>query len=58
MQLIYRRTPMQKCDFNKLAKQLYGNHTLTQMFTCKFAEYLQNNFFKENLWATASKKEE
>ena len=23
MQQIYRRTPMQKCDFNKLASQLY-----------------------------------
>ena len=23
MQKIYRRTPMQKCDFNKVAKQLY-----------------------------------
>ena len=23
MQQIYRRTPMQKCDFNKVAKQLY-----------------------------------
>ena len=23
MQLIYRRTPMPKCDFNKVAKKLY-----------------------------------
>ena len=23
MQQIYRRTPMPKCDFNKVAKQLY-----------------------------------
>ena len=23
MQHIYRRTPMPKCDFNKVAKQLY-----------------------------------
>ena len=23
MQQIYRRTPMQKCDFNKVLKQLY-----------------------------------
>ena len=23
MQQIYRRTPMSKCDFNKVAKQLY-----------------------------------
>ena len=25
MQQIYRRTPMRKCDFNKVAKQLYWN---------------------------------
>ena len=25
MQHIYRRTPMRKCDFNKVAKQLYWN---------------------------------
>ena len=28
MQQIYRRTPMPKCDFNKVALQLYWNHTL------------------------------
>ena len=28
MQQIYIRTPMPKCDFNKVAKQLYQNHTL------------------------------
>ena len=27
MQQIYRRTSMPKCDFNKVAKQLYCNHT-------------------------------
>ena len=27
MQQIYIRTPMPKCDFNKVAKQLYQNHT-------------------------------
>ena len=27
MQRIYRRTPMPKYDFNKVAKQLYWNHT-------------------------------
>ena len=27
IQQIYRRTPMPKCDFNKVAKQLYWNHT-------------------------------
>ena len=29
MQQIYSRTPMPKCDFNKVAKQLYWNHTST-----------------------------
>ena len=27
MQQIYRRTPRPKCDFNKVALQLYWNHT-------------------------------
>ena len=31
----YRRTPMGKCDFNKVAKQFYWSHTLTWMFYCK-----------------------
>ena len=31
MQQIYR-TPMPKCNFNKVAKQLYSNHTLAWMF--------------------------
>ena len=29
MQQMYRRTPMPKCDFNKVAKQLYWNRTST-----------------------------
>ena len=33
MQQIYRRAPMPKCDFNKVA------------FSCKFAAYFQNTFF-------------
>ena len=37
MQQIYRRTPMPKCDSNKVAKQLYWNHTSEWMFSCKFA---------------------
>ena len=28
MQQVYMRTPMSKCDFNKVAKLLYLNHTL------------------------------
>ena len=27
MQQIYRGTPMPKCDFNKVEKELYRNHT-------------------------------
>ena len=42
MQQIYRRTPMPKCDFNKIALQLYWNHTLALVFSCKFAVYFQN----------------
>ena len=45
MQRIYRRTPMPKCDFNKVAKQLYGNHSSKWVFSCNFAIYFQNTFF-------------
>ena len=44
MQQIYRRTPMPKCDFNKVAKQLYRNHTSAWVFPYKFAAYFQNTF--------------
>ena len=42
MQKIYRRTPMPKCDSNKVAKQLYRNRTLAWVFSCKLAAYFQN----------------
>ena len=45
MRQIYRRTLMPKCDFNKFAKQLYWNHTLALVFTCRFAAYFPNRFF-------------
>ena len=35
------RTPMPKCDFNKVALQFYWNSTLPWVFSCKFAGYLQ-----------------
>ena len=54
MQQIYRGTLMQKCDFNEVAKQLYWNRTSAWVFSCKFAAYFQNTFFKEHLWAAAS----
>ena len=37
MQQIYRRTPMPMCDFNKVAMQLYWNHTSVWVFSYKFA---------------------
>ena len=44
MQQIYRRTPMTKCDFNKVALQLYWNRTSSWVFSCKFASNFQNSF--------------
>ena len=41
MQQIYR-TPIPKCDFNKVAKQLYWNRTSIWVFFRKFAAYFQN----------------
>ena len=37
---IYRRTPMPKCDFNKVAKQLYWNHTLALVLSCNVSRTL------------------
>ena len=39
MQQIYKRTPMTRCDFKKVAKQFYWNHTSAWVFSCKFAVY-------------------
>ena len=44
MQQIYRRIAMSKCDFNKVALQLYWNHTSAWVFSCKFAAHFQNTF--------------
>ena len=44
MRQIYRRTPMPKCNFNKVALQLYLNPTLAWVLSCKFAAYFQNTF--------------
>ena len=43
MQQIYK-TPMPMCNLDKVAKQLYWNHTLAWVFSCKFAAYFQNIF--------------
>ena len=39
MQQIYRKTPMPKCDFKKIALQLSWNRTSAWMFSCKFTAY-------------------
>ena len=44
MQQIYKRSPMPKCDFSKVAKQLYWNRNSEWMFSCKFTAYFQNTF--------------
>ena len=44
MQQIYRGTLMLKCYFNKVAKQLYSNHTSAWAFFCKFTVYFQKAF--------------
>ena len=41
---IYRRTLVPNCDFNKVAKQLYWNHSTARMFSCKSAVYFQKTF--------------
>ena len=40
MQQIYKRIPIPKYDFNKVAK-----HTSAWVFSCKFAAYFQNTFY-------------
>ena len=44
MQQIYRRTPIPKCDFNKVSEQLYWNRTSARVFSCKFTAYFPNTF--------------
>ena len=43
-QQIYRRTTMPKCDFKKVALQLYWNRILAWVFSCTFAAYFQKTF--------------
>ena len=42
---------MPKCDFNTVAKQFYGNHTLAWMLSCKFVAYFLEQFFLRTLLA-------
>ena len=44
VQQVYWRKPIQKCDFNKVALQIYWSHTSAWMFSCKLAAYFQNTF--------------
>ena len=53
MRQIYRRTPMPKCDFKKIAKKLFWYQTSAWVLSCKFAAYFQNTFPSEHLWTTA-----
>ena len=55
MQKIYGRTRIPKCDFNKVEKQLFRNHSSKWVFSCKFAAYFQSIFSWEHLWMAASK---
>ena len=54
MQQSDRRTPMPKCDFNKLVLQLYWNHTSAWVFPCEFSSefdcfwYSLFNFFRNS----------
>ena len=45
---------MAKCDFNKVIKQLYWNHTSAWVFSCKFATYFQNTSKGLLLFLTSS----
>ena len=56
MNKIYWRTPMTKCDFNKIALELYRSHTSAWIFSCKFAAFFQNTFSLELFWTAASGK--
>ena len=42
---IYRRTSMPKCDFNKVALQLYWKYTSAWVFCCKFCYIFSEHHF-------------
>ena len=47
MQKIYSRTPTPKCNFNKVALQIYWNNTSASwVFSYKYAAYFQTPFLK------------
>ena len=45
---------MPKRDFNKVALQLYSNHTSAQVFSYKMSAYFQNKFSQEHFLMAAS----
>ena len=46
MQQIYRRTPMSKCDFNKVAWQLYWNRTSALVFSYELLHIFRTPFLE------------
>ena len=54
IQQICWRTLISKCDFSKVAKQLYWNHAPESVFSCKFAALFLENYSLENLWRSLS----
>ena len=40
---------MSKCGFSKAEKQLYRNHTLTWVFSCKVTAFFQETFSQEHI---------
>ena len=45
---------MQKCDFNKIAMQLYCNHISAWVTSCRFVADLQNTFSEDHIWRAAT----
>ena len=43
-----------KCDFSKVAQEIYWYHTSAWVFFSKFAVYFQNTSFWEHPWKAAS----
>ena len=54
MQQICRRTHMPKCDFNKVALQLYWNYTSHKCSAVNLLHIFRTPFYKEHLWWAAS----
>ena len=48
MQQIYSRTPMPKCDLNKVAFHFYWNRTSAWVFSCKLANVFKALFYKNS----------